>query len=51
MLGVDRDQALPSDPSELTRMVADLQLFAVHAQDAAMRMLVPGGAASPSGRR
>jgi DNA-binding CsgD family transcriptional regulator len=39
--GVDRDQALPDDPGELQRLVADLQLFAVHAQDAAMRMLVP----------
>lgn len=40
-LGVDRDQALPEDPRELTRTVADLQLFAVHAQDTAMRILVP----------
>jgi DNA-binding CsgD family transcriptional regulator len=40
MLGVDRDQPLPSAGSELTRLVADLQLFAVHAQDAAMRVLV-----------
>jgi DNA-binding CsgD family transcriptional regulator len=40
MLGVDRDQALPSDGGELTRMVADLQLFAVHAQDTALRVLV-----------
>jgi DNA-binding CsgD family transcriptional regulator len=40
MLGVDRDQALPSGASELTRMVADLQLFAVHAQDTAMRILL-----------
>lgn len=39
-LGVDRDQALPADSGELTRMVADLQLFAVHAQDTAMRVLV-----------
>jgi DNA-binding CsgD family transcriptional regulator len=39
-IGVDRDQALPSDASELTRMVADLQLFAVHAQDTALRVLV-----------
>ena len=39
-LGVDRDQALPSDRTELTRLVADLQLFAVHAQDTAMRVLV-----------
>ncbi|MFT3955192.1 MAG: autoinducer binding domain-containing protein [Piscinibacter sp.] len=40
-LGVDRDQSLPSDRSELTRMVADLQLFAVHAQEAAMRIMLP----------
>ena len=45
MLGVDRDRALPSDRHELTRVVADLQLFAVHALDAAMRVLVPGDAA------
>src|SRR5512134_1327713 len=45
MLGVDRDSALPSDRHELTRLVADLQLFAVHALDAAMRVLVP---ANPS---
>ncbi|HEU5295222.1 MAG TPA: LuxR family transcriptional regulator [Burkholderiaceae bacterium] len=41
MLGVDRDRALPSDRHELTRVVADLQLFAVHALEAAMRVLVP----------
>jgi DNA-binding CsgD family transcriptional regulator len=41
MIGVDRDQALPKDRGEITRMVADLQLFAVHAQDTAMRVLVP----------
>jgi DNA-binding CsgD family transcriptional regulator len=39
-IGVERDQALPTDSVELTRMVADLQLFAVHAQDTAMRILV-----------
>jgi DNA-binding CsgD family transcriptional regulator len=39
-LGVDRDQDLPNDRAELTRIVADLQLFAVHAQDTAMRVLV-----------
>ena len=39
-IGVERDQALPEDAGELTRMVADLQLFAVHAQDTAMRILV-----------
>jgi DNA-binding CsgD family transcriptional regulator len=40
-LGVDRDQPLPEDREELQRLVADLQLFAVHAQDAALRLLVP----------
>jgi DNA-binding CsgD family transcriptional regulator len=45
-LGVDRDQALPQNSGELTRLVADLQLFAVHAQDAALRVLLP---ASPQG--
>ena len=40
-LGVERDQPLPSDGSELSRLVADLQLFAVHAQEAAMRLLSP----------
>lgn len=46
-LGVDRDQSLPADRSELTRIVADLQLFAVHAQEAAMRIMLP--AAKESG--
>ena len=41
MLGVDRDQALPEDPNYLQRLVADLQLFAVHAQEAAIRLLLP----------
>jgi DNA-binding CsgD family transcriptional regulator len=40
LLGVDREQELPADRGELTRMVADLQLFAVHAQDTAMRVLI-----------
>ena len=39
--GVERDKPLPSDVGELQRLVADLQLFAVHAQDAAMRLLSP----------
>jgi DNA-binding CsgD family transcriptional regulator len=41
LMGVDRQDPLPSDPEELQRLVADLQLFAVHAQDAAMRLLLP----------
>jgi len=43
-LGVDRDQPVPPDTAELTRVVADLQLFAVHAQDAALRILAPAPA-------
>ena len=41
LLGVDRDKALPGDVYELQRIVADLQLFAVHAQEAALRLLLP----------
>jgi DNA-binding CsgD family transcriptional regulator len=41
VLGVDRDRPLPADPRELQRLVADLQLFAVHAQEAALRLLLP----------
>ncbi len=44
MLGVDRDQPVPPDPGELTRLVADLQLFAVHAHEAALRILIPAPA-------
>ena len=44
LIGVDRDQALPGNEAELTRIVADLQLFAVHAQDTALRVLVSEGA-------
>ena len=41
LFGVERDRPVPDDAAELTRMVADLQLFAVHAQDAALRILIP----------
>jgi DNA-binding CsgD family transcriptional regulator len=41
MLGMDRAEPLPSHPGELTRLVADLQLFAVYAQDAAWRVVMP----------
>lgn len=40
-MGVDRDRPLSSKPQILTRIVADLQLFAVHAQDAAFRIFTP----------
>ncbi|ALV04622.1 LuxR family transcriptional activator of bioluminescence operon/LuxR family quorum sensing-dependent transcriptional regulator [Roseateles depolymerans] len=41
VLGVNREETLPNNPVTLTRMVADLQLFAVHAVDAALRVLLP----------
>ncbi len=41
ILGVDRDKPITSDAHELTRVVADLQLFAVYAQEAALKILVP----------
>jgi DNA-binding CsgD family transcriptional regulator len=41
VLGVDRDRPIPTDRVAVTRLVADLQLFAVHAQDAAQRILTP----------
>lgn len=41
IFGVERDQPITGDANELTRVVADLQLFAVHAQEAALRILVP----------
>lgn len=50
-IGVNRDQPLPPAPSEVSRMAAELQLFAVHAQDAAMRVLLPDlSASSPDPR-
>jgi DNA-binding CsgD family transcriptional regulator len=39
VMGVDRRDALPADDREVTRLMADLQLVAVHAQDAAVRLL------------
>ena len=38
-LGVDRDKPLSKNVRTMTRIVAELQLFAVHAQDAAFRIL------------
>ena len=45
-VGVDRDKPLASDAKRLTRVVADLQLFAVHARESGVRLLVPTGAAN-----
>jgi DNA-binding CsgD family transcriptional regulator len=41
LLGMDREEPLPNDPIKLNRLIADLQLLAVHAQDAAGRLLLP----------
>jgi DNA-binding CsgD family transcriptional regulator len=41
VMGVDRDQPLPRDDMVVTRMMADLQLLAVHAQETAVRLLLP----------
>ena len=41
LLGVDRAEPLPADDVALTRMIADLQLLAVYAQETALRVLLP----------
>ena len=41
LLGVDRDEPLPAEDSALTRLLADLQLLAVYAQETAVRVLLP----------
>lgn len=41
LLGVDRPSPLPGRTDDLTRIMADLQLLAVHAQSAAVRLLLP----------
>lgn len=40
LLGVDRPEALPRNEKTLTRLLADLQLLAVHTQEAAVRLLL-----------
>ena len=41
LLGVDRDQPLPEDDQEMLRLMGNLQLLAVHAHGAVMRLLTP----------
>jgi DNA-binding CsgD family transcriptional regulator len=48
-LGVERDRPLPRQPRTVTRIVAELQLFAVHAQDAAFRIFTPISAKTTEG--
>ena len=43
-IGVDRDRPLPACQEEVTRLTAELHLFAAHAQDVALRVLVPQAA-------
>jgi DNA-binding CsgD family transcriptional regulator len=44
-LGVDRATPLPKDELSTTRLMADLQLLAVYAQETATRVLVPSAGA------
>jgi DNA-binding CsgD family transcriptional regulator len=39
IVGLDRERPLPRSEAKLTRLLADLQLLAVHCQDAALRFL------------
>lgn len=39
LLGMDRSHALPQDEERIIRLLADLQLLAVHAQSAGLRLL------------
>lgn len=50
LLGVDRPDPLPSSPDKVIRLMADLQLLAVFAQETAIRLLMPqaGGGSLPA---
>ena len=50
LIGVDCDQPLPRDRAEVSRLAAELQLFGAHAQDAALRLLVPSQPPDPEPR-
>lgn len=41
LLGVDREAPLPEDAADLTELFARLQLLAVYAQDASLRLMMP----------
>jgi DNA-binding CsgD family transcriptional regulator len=41
LLGIDRNDPLPDDPDAVVRMMADVQLLAVFAQETAVRLLLP----------
>lgn len=44
LLGVDREQPLPTDDAQCMRLIADVQLLAVYAQETAVRVLGPAAA-------
>jgi DNA-binding CsgD family transcriptional regulator len=46
LLGLDRERPLPRSDQKITRLLADLQLLAVHCQDAAQRLLTPATVAA-----
>jgi len=48
VLGLDRERALPRSNQKLTRLLADLQMLAVHCQEAAQRFFAPQPAAGPA---
>ena len=39
LLGLDRETPLPKEDEDVTALLANLQLLAVHAQDAALRLI------------
>ena len=47
LLGLDREHALPRSDQKVTRLLADLQMLAMHCQDAAQRLLAPEVATPP----
>lgn len=46
LLGLDRERDLPSDDERVMRLLADLQMLAVHCQEAAQRFLGPSAQAA-----
>jgi len=47
LLGLDRERPLPKSDQKVTRLLADLQMLAVHCQDAALRFLGPQQPVAP----
>ncbi len=47
LMGVDRDTPLPREEHRLSRLMADLQLLAVHAQHAACSLMAPEESLGP----